>query len=347
MELRFERALPRSRSMKLLSVSAAFVAVLCLFGSGCTKTDPDELGVPVNPKIVVQLDWVAEPEHGGFYQAEANGYFTDEGLDVTLLQGGVNAFVHQKLATNQAQFGQSDSTNTILAVANGELPLLSIAAVFHNDPSVLMLRDSNPVSTFEGLDGKTIMARPEWVFLPFLRQKYGIDFKLIPQSFGLGQFIADPNFIQQGYYIAEPYFLKKEGVTPKFLFAWDAGFIAETVIVGNRDFIARQPELTRAFLRAYIKGWRDYLTGDPTPAHEIMLKINPKVTREFLEFSRNMIIKEKIAEGRERTMEDLGRISAADFAEQISVLESLDVLKPGQVSVEDVMSDAFLPPRIQ
>src|SRR5436189_4757994 len=44
-------------------------------------------------KIKVQLDWVAEPEHGGFYQAQAKGFFREEGLDVTLIPGGPGAFV--------------------------------------------------------------------------------------------------------------------------------------------------------------------------------------------------------------------------------------------------------------
>ena len=44
-------------------------------------------------KLTVQLDWVAEPEHGGFYQAQAKGYFRDEGLDVTLIPGGPGAHV--------------------------------------------------------------------------------------------------------------------------------------------------------------------------------------------------------------------------------------------------------------
>lgn len=316
---------------------------IAIAGSGCARKSGQETATSVHPKIVVQLDWVAEPEHGGFYQAEARGFFAEEGLDVALLQGGVNAYVHQKLATKQAQFGQSDSTNTILAVANGGLPLLNVAAVFHNDPSVLMLHESNSVSNFEDLDGKTIMARPEWVFLPFLRQKYGIDFDIIPQSFGLGQFLADPGFIQQGYYIAEPYFIEREGITPKFLYAWDAGFVAHTVIVGNREFIEKHPETTRAFLRAYVRGWRDYLTGDPTPAHNIMLKINPKVTLEFLEYSRGMIVNEKIAEGQEGSMETLGRISREDFGRQLSLLESLGILKAGAITVDDVMDERYLP----
>jgi len=302
-------------------------------GDGGNRETPD--------RILVQLDWVAEPEHGGFYQAEALGYFVEEGLNVELIQGGPNAFVHQKIATGQAQFGQSDSTNALLAIAEG-LPLINIAAVFQHDPSVLMLHEGNPISSFEELEGKTIMARPEWVFLAFLRQKYGIEFNVVPQNFGLAQFIADPGFIQQGFYIAEPFFIEREGITPKYLYAWDSGFDAYTVIVGNRDFVSRFPEATGAFLRAYIRGYRSYLTEDPGPAHEIMLRINPKVSDEYLEYSRQMIISEKLATGSDGNINAVGQISRDRFATQIDQLESLEILKKGAVSVDQAMSDRFL-----
>ena len=94
------------------------------------------------------------------------------------------------MATGKADIGQSDSTNTLLAIAQG-LPLVQIGAVFQNDPSVLMLHADNPVKRFEDLDGKTIMARPEWAFLPYLRNKYHINFNIIPQNFAVGNFIAD------------------------------------------------------------------------------------------------------------------------------------------------------------
>ncbi|MEZ5276260.1 MAG: ABC transporter substrate-binding protein [Opitutaceae bacterium] len=321
-------------------VSAAVSGFFLLLSFGCARSDRSESAVTGSDPgtIVVQLDWVAEPEHGGFYQAEALGYFTEEGLDVRLVQGGANAFVHQKIATGQAQFGQSDSTNTLLAMAQG-LPLINVAAVFQHDPSVLMLHQSNPISSFEELNGKTIMARPEWAFLAYLRQKYRIDFNVIPQNFGLAQFIADPGFIQQGFYIAEPFFLEQQGVTPKFLYAWDAGFDAYTVIIGNRDFVRDHPEATKAFLRAYIRGYRSYLTGDPGPAHAIMLQINPKVTPDYLEFSRGMILSEKLATGPEGDMDTVGRISRDRFATQIEQLETLGILKPGSVSLDRVMID--------
>jgi NitT/TauT family transport system substrate-binding protein len=70
-------------------------------------------------KLTIQLDWVPEPEHGGLYQAQALGFFREEGLEVTLVPGGPNALVIPKVATGQAHVGQADSTNTLLQQAEG------------------------------------------------------------------------------------------------------------------------------------------------------------------------------------------------------------------------------------
>src|SRR5476651_2003802 len=96
--------------------TSIFCALLALLAGACSRESPPApAGVKAPPfKLTVQLDWVAEPEHGSFYTAEALGYFRDEGLDVTLLQGGPNAYSLNKVATNQAQIGQSDSTNVLL-----------------------------------------------------------------------------------------------------------------------------------------------------------------------------------------------------------------------------------------
>ncbi len=317
--------------------------------NGCAKKQGPAEGKEKSPaKIVVQLDWVAEPEHGGLYQALAKGFFIEAGLDVTLNQGGANAYPLQKVATGVAQFAQSDSTSVLQAINEG-LPLINIAAVFQHDPSVFMLHEENPISKWEELNGKTVMARPEYVFLPYLKKKYGIDFKVIPQNFGLGQFVADKNFIQQGFYIAEPFYLIKNGAKPKWLYVWDAGFDAYTIIFSNKDFVKNNPEVTRKFIAAYIRGLRDYIEGDPTPAHEMMAKINPKAAqnlvefKEFLNFSRGQIIKEHLADGHRERGETYGKITAERFANQIHQLEDIDVLKKGKLTAADVMTDVYLP----
>ncbi len=337
-------------TMNLLRRFALLPLCLAPLFSACSRQAPasDATATADEAKpfpVVVQLDWIPEPEHGGFFQAQARGWFKEAGLDVRIDSGGANAFPMQKLATNQSNIAQADSTNVLLAIAEG-LPVINIGAVFQNDPSVLMLHADNPITSFEELDGKTIMARPEWAFLPYLRKKYGIDFNLIPQNFQIANFIADRNFIQQGFYIAEPFYIEQGGAQkPKFLYAWDAGFDAYTVITANREWAAAHPEKVRAFMAAYIRGWEDYLTGDPTPAHELMKQVNPKNSDAFLAYSRQMIIDEKLVIGRvDGGPDQIGRVSEDRFATQLKQLEELGILKPaGKLSASDVVTTRYLP----
>ncbi len=320
------------------------VAIVISLLSGCSKSDPASSNASLIP-ITAQLDWVAEPEHGGFYQAQAKGFFQEAGLEVTLIQGGANAFPTQKVAAGQVQFAQADSTNTNLAIAEG-LPITQVAAVFQQNPSVLMLHAENPISSFAELDGKTIMARPEWAFLPYLKNKYDIEFKLIPFNFSVANFIADKNFIQQGFYIAEPFFIEQGGgQKPKFLYAWDSGFDSYVVLVANSPWAKANPESTKAFLAAYIRGWDDYLHGDPTPAHDLMKEENPNNSDEFLAYSRQMIIDEKLVTGRgsDGGVAKIGQLEPARFTTQIEQLESLGILKPaGKLTADRVMTTDYL-----
>lgn len=296
-------------------------------------------------KLTVQLDWVAEPEHGGFYQAQAKGYFAAENLDVTIIPGGPNAFVLPKVATGKADIGQADSTNTLLQQAEG-LPLVQFAAVFQDDPSGLLVNADSPVRDFPDLNGKTLIARPEWAFLPFLKKKYDITFNVVPQNFSVAAFLGNKEAIQQGYYIAEPYHIVAAGgKEPRFLSTWDAGFRAYAVLVTSRKFAAAHPEQLRAFLRAYIRGWRDYIEGDPTAAHAAMKAANANNTDAFMLASRQLLIDGRLVTGRDTDggVQQIGRLSPERYATQIRQLEELEILPKGKVTVEKAMTTDFLP----
>lgn len=296
-------------------------------------------------KLTVQLDWVAEPEHGGFYQAEARGFFREEGLDVTLIPGGPGAHVMPSVATGKADIGQADSTNTLLQQAEG-LPVVQFAAVFQDDPSGILVHADSPVQKFADLQGKTIIARPEWAFLKFLEKKYALKFTIVPQNFSVAAFLSNKEALQQGYFIAEPYHITKAGgKKPRFLSTWDAGFRAYAVLVTNRKLAREHPNELRAFMRAYIRGWRDYLEGDPKPAHDAMKKANPTNTDEFMMFSRQMILEEKLVTGRDKDggAQKIGRLEPSRFATQISQLEELGILAKGKVTPTSAMTTAFLP----
>jgi NitT/TauT family transport system substrate-binding protein len=294
--------------------------------------------------IIVQLDWVPEPEHGGLFQAQARGWFREAGLDVTLVPGGPNALVNQRVATGQAQIGQGESVTTLLDTHKG-LPLLQVAAVFQNDPSVFLLHADNPIRDFKDLAGRKIMARPGWIFLDFLRQKYAMDFTIIPFNFSVSNFIADKEFIQQGYYIAEPFFITQGGApAPRYLYAWDAGYDSYAVLIANSEWAKKNPVALRAFVAAYIRGWRDYLEGDPTPAHEAMKVANPKNSDAFLAFSRKMIVDEKLVIGRDATdAARIGRLDPVRYATQLKIVEDLKLIPVGALKVSDVMTLDYLP----
>ena len=296
-------------------------------------------------KITVQLDWIAEPEHGGLYQAQARGFFREAGLDVTLLPGGPGAQVLPSVATGKADIAQADSAAVLLQQAEG-LPFIQFAAVFQDDPSGILVHAASSVHRFEDLQGRSIIARPGWPFLKFLQKKYGVTFNIVPQNFSVAAFLGNQDALQQGYFIAEPYHIVNAGgQMPRFLSTWDAGFRAYAVLITNKKFAREHPAELRAFTRAYVRGWRDYIEGDPTPAHTALKKVNPTNTDEFMAFSRQKIVDEKLVTGRDPGggSKNIGRLEPARFATQIAQLEDLGILAKGKVTAATAMTPEFLP----
>jgi NitT/TauT family transport system substrate-binding protein len=296
-------------------------------------------------KITVQLDWMAEPEHGGFYQAQARGFFREAGLDVVLIPGGPGTHVMPAVATGKADIGQADDIGTLLQQAEG-LPFVQFAAVFQDDPAGILVHADSSVRRFEDLQGKTIIARPGWPFLEFLKRRYGLTVNVVAQNFSSAAFLSNPEALQQGYYIAEPYHITQAGgKMPRFLSTWDAGFRGYAVLITNRRFARERAADLRAFTAAYVRGWRDYLEGDPAPAHAAMKQANSNNTDGFLAFSRAMILKERLVTGRDPDggPARIGRLDPSRYTRQIAQLEELSLLKKGKLTTAAVMTTEFLP----
>ena len=296
-------------------------------------------------KITVQLDWVAEPEHGGFYQAQARGFFREAGLAVTLIPGGPGAQVMPSVATGKVDIAQAGQIETLLQQAEG-LPFVQFAAVFQDDPAGILVHAESAVRTFADLQGRTIIARPGWPFLEFLKKKYGLKVNVVAQNFSVAAFLGNKEALQQGYYIAEPYHITKAGgKMPRFLSTWDAGFRAYAVLITNKKFAREHPNELRAFTRAYIRGWRDYVEGDPRPAHEAVKQANRNNTDEFMQFSRKMIIDERLVTGRDQDggAAKIGRLEPARYTTQIAQLEEIGLLPKGRLTAAATMTTEFLP----
>src|SRR5271155_1909909 len=82
-------------------------------------------------------DWKAQAEHGGFYQAVAQGLYAKHGLDVKILQGSPDVNVPQLLAGGAADFGMGSNSFIVMNLVQQHVPLRAVMAVFQKDPQVL------------------------------------------------------------------------------------------------------------------------------------------------------------------------------------------------------------------
>ena len=285
-------------------------------------------------KVTVQLDWFPEPEHGGLYQALAKGWFREQGLDVVLIPGGGNVKVTQVVATGRADIGQSATTQIIQARASG-VPVTNVAAVFQRMPLCLMVHESSNVKSYRDLVGRTIIARPEAAWIPFLKAKLNADFSVRPQTFGQGDFLRDTSVIQEGFFTAEPYFLAKAGAKVRCLPLSDFGYGAAATLFTTEEWVKNNPKTLSLFLSAYARGWEDYLNQDPSPAHQLMKADNPKLDDEFLNWCRKQMIDAKIAADPLKG-EKYGVLSRSQVEAELRSLEDTKVIPRGVVKPSEI-----------
>src|SRR5262247_2153764 len=88
-------------------------------------------------KLVFGTNWYAEAEHGGFYQAVAEGTYRKHGLDVEVRMGGPQVNVVQLLLAGQADLVMGYDLQTIKLVEQG-LPVVTVGATFQKDPAVII-----------------------------------------------------------------------------------------------------------------------------------------------------------------------------------------------------------------
>jgi NitT/TauT family transport system substrate-binding protein len=285
-------------------------------------------------RVTVQLDWFPEPEHGGLYQALAKGWFKDEGLDVVLIPGGGNVKVTQIVATGRADIGQSATTQVIQARAAG-LPICNVAAVFQRMPLCLILHEGSSVKSYRDLVGRVIIARPEAAWIPFLKNKLGADFSIRPQTYGQGDFLRDPEAIQEGFFTAEPYFLQQAGAKVRYLKLSDFGYSAAATLFTTDEWVKKNPEVMAKFLKVFARGWENYITQDPSPAHILMKKDNPKLDDGFLDWCRQKMIDSKIAAD-ESKKEIYGVLSRQQVEGEVASLVETKVIPANSVKVDEV-----------
>lgn len=242
-------------------------------------------------KVSYGTNWLAEGEHGGFYQAVADGTYAKYGLDVTIVQGGPSAANEALLISGKIDAYMGGMTRAIDEVKEG-IPTLTIASLFQKDPQVLLAHPDSGFETFADLAkaDKYILSKDGLVsYFLWLKSAYP-DFKeekYEGYTFNPAPFIADKQAIQQGYVTSEPFAIKAQtGWEPKEFLLADNGYAPySTTIQVMKPWYDAHKDVAKRFVEASIIGWYNYLYGDNKAANDLIKKDNPEMTDDQLAFT--------------------------------------------------------------
>jgi NitT/TauT family transport system substrate-binding protein len=309
----------------LRCLAVVFAALLC----ACSPAKQEAAASGKTP-IRFATDWRAQAEHGGFYEALANGEYARRGLDVTIVQGGPGVNVPQLLAAGSVDLGMGSNSFIVMNLAQEHVPLKAVAAVFQKDPQVLIAHPGTGVETLADLKGHPILLSDASVtaFWVWLKAKYGFtDDQVRKYTFNSAPFLADKRAAQQGYVTSEPYTIEKEaGIKPEVFLLADNGYPGyATMILASDSLIARKPAVVKAFVEATAQGWKDYLYGDPKPADALIRKDNPEMTQDVLDQAREKLRSYAIVDGGDAKTGGIGVMTDARWRTFFEMASSQDV----------------------
>jgi len=321
-------------------------AALALLAAGCSKPAPAAAGeAAALPTVRFKTDWYAQAEHGGFYQAIARGYYTQAGIHVEIVPGGPGVPVEQIMLAGQVDIAMGRSDDIIAWYSKG-VPLVIVGVYMERDPQAILVHDESPVKSFADLNHRTVMAVPGSNWIDYVKMHYNIEFGLIPSNFGIAQFMADKDFIQQCFITDEPYYVKKNGGHPRTLLMSDSGFDPYRVLYSTQGYVKAHPTEVRAFVAASIRGWDDFMNGDPSPGKALIAKDNENMTDDFMNYSIKAMHDWQIVSGKAENGERPGLMTPKRLQDQVDVLFQLKII-PEVIPLDRFARFDFLPPDLQ
>ncbi|SDW34661.1 ABC transporter substrate-binding protein [Thiocapsa roseopersicina] len=300
-------------------------------------------------KIRFVTDWKAQAPQGGFYQAKALGLYAEQGLDVEIIQGGPSVNVPLLLGSNEVDFGIGSNSFIPLNMVAAGIPATAVAAIFQKDPQVLITHPREDIRSIADMKGKPIMISDagvgsHWIWL---KAKFGFtDRQIRKYTYNLAPFLADPRAIQQGYVTSEPYEIEKaSGITPQVFLMADEDYPSYgTLILASDRRIQANPQQVRAFVAASIAGWKDYLTGDPTPGNSLIKADNPEMTDAVLLHAIAEMNRYRLATAGDAETAGIGVMTEARWQAFFETM-SADGVYPTTLDWRRAFSLDFLPPK--
>jgi NitT/TauT family transport system substrate-binding protein len=327
----------RTRIPSVLSLCVLCgLCVLCAFscdrdsGKGTTPT-----GNQAHAKIRLQLNWVPEPQFGGFYAAEQSGAFKKHGLDVQIVPGGVGTPTVQMVGAGSVEFGVVSADEILVARARGN-DVVALFAAYQTCPQGIMAHGSRGFKEIGDVfkTGGTLAMQRGLPYADYLLKKYGTapGLRIVPSPGGsIAEFLADKRLAQQCFVTSEPVLARQQGSDPQAFLVADAGYNPYTTVVATSGSYLRQHrDVAEKLVAAAREGWAAYL-ADPGPGDALMQSLNK--TMDARTFAESAAAQKPLIETDESKRLGLGAMTRERWqtlAQQLADLKVIDKAPPAE-----------------
>ena len=266
--------------------------LLCALGlPACGGSEDGETGATVSAepqKATLVLDFVPGPVHAGIYEAVANGYYEDEGIDLEIVEPTSTADTLKLIDAGKADFGIADGIDVATQIADGRGAKGVMAIAQRPLGGVITLADSGLDSPAD-LEGRTVgitgVPSDEAVLDTMVDAAGGDPGAVDKVTIGFNG-VAN---LESGKIDGFTGFIPADGVQvetdgyPTTSFAPDEyGDLSYPglVVFSTEDEIGSDPELVQGFVNATIMGYEDVI-DDPDGGVDALLDANPAIPDRF------------------------------------------------------------------
>ena len=245
-------------------------------------------------KLVLQLPWHHQFQFAGYYMAEEQGYYRDAGLSVEIRDVTQGSNSVEEVLSGGADFGVSGSG--LLVERSLGKPVVAIAAIFQQSPSVFLALESSGIRKPADLIGKKVMLEPNFKslsLLVFLYQEKLLDkIERLETSFDYNSLLNGQTDVFNAYRSNEPYLLEDQGYATNIINPKDYGinFYGDTLFT-SETFIQEHPEATESFRQASLRGWQYAIAHPDATIAVIQAKYKCQKTVAALQYEAAETIK--------------------------------------------------------
>ncbi len=325
--------------MKLLR-ALAVAGLAMVLGAGVAQAQD---------KVSFRLDWQIYGTHAPFFLAKEKGYYAAEKLDVTLNEGQGAATVAKLLAEGADPIGFLDFGTMIKGTAQG-LPLKAVFGINMNSPMIIISHADNPIKTAKDLEGKIIAMSPAEStaqIFPALLAAAGVEankVSVINPAVGAKNAL----FLQKradgitGYVNVQVAQVEAQGAKTHYFFYSEYGVnTMANGIVANADWLAKNPDVAKRFLRATAKGWAD-AKKDPASAIAAVLKAYPQLEGQKAVLARQLDLTFQTLETPATKGKPAGWMAKSDWEKTQEILVKYGGLKDPK-PIDQIFTNDFVP----